>query len=213
MRFFIEGVGRHRKRIKSKKLNIGKAQSFLFYFKEMEVKINLSRFHKLAEYKQGKFTMLMPHEHYHAKHYGVYIIVFDKGKSFYVGTSQNLRNRIMSHWNAMSGNYHCLPLVQNAFNNCQSFGVYALIEFGGKAGESDFIRVLRPPLNKSNMGDARIFYDDVKFASVLLGVNLSALLDENRKIIFVDNETDESEEQTFIICPHCGERIKLSVEK
>lgn len=26
-------------------------------------------------------------------------------------------------------------------------------------------------------------------------------------------EDEASEKQTFIICPHCGERIKLSVEK
>lgn len=180
----------------------------------MEVKINLSRFHKLAEYKQGKFYMLMPHEHYHAKHYGVYLIVFDGGRTFYVGTSQNLRNRITSHWNAMKGNYHCLPLVQNAFNNCKKFEVYALQEFGGMAGESDFIKILRPPLNKSNKGDARLFYNDVKAASLLLGVSLSSLLNEDRQIVFVsENVSDESEKQTFIICPHCGERIKLSVEK
>ena len=179
----------------------------------MEVKINLSRFHKLAEYKHGEFQMLMPHEHYHAKHYGVYLIVFDGGKTFYVGTSQNLRKRIASHWNAMKGNYHCLPLVQNAFNNCKKFEVYALQEFGGMASESDFIKILRPSLNKSNMGDDRIFYDGVKFASVLLGVSLSALLDENRKIIFVDDEAEESEKKPFIICPHCGKRIKLSAGK
>ena len=35
----------------------------------------------------------------------------------------------------------------------------------------------------------------------IIGVSLSELV------------SDESEEQTFIICPHCGERIKLSVEK
>lgn len=35
----------------------------------------------------------------------------------------------------------------------------------------------------------------------IIGVSLSELV------------SDESEKQTFIICPHCGERIKLSVEK
>lgn len=35
----------------------------------------------------------------------------------------------------------------------------------------------------------------------IIGVSLSELV------------SDESEKQTFITCPHCGERIKLSVEK
>lgn len=35
----------------------------------------------------------------------------------------------------------------------------------------------------------------------IIGVSVSELV------------ADESEKQTFIICPHCGERIKLSVEK
>lgn len=35
----------------------------------------------------------------------------------------------------------------------------------------------------------------------IIGVSLSELV------------SDESEKETFIICPHCGERIKLSVEK
>lgn len=35
----------------------------------------------------------------------------------------------------------------------------------------------------------------------IIGVSLSELV------------SDESEKQTFIICPHCGERIKLCVEK
>lgn len=33
------------------------------------------------------------------------------------------------------------------------------------------------------------------------------------ELIESENVSDESEKQTFIICPHCGERIKLSVEK
>lgn len=35
----------------------------------------------------------------------------------------------------------------------------------------------------------------------IIGVSLSELV------------SDESEKETYIICPHCGERIKLSVEK
>lgn len=35
----------------------------------------------------------------------------------------------------------------------------------------------------------------------IIGVSLSELV------------SDESEKQTFITCPHCGERIKLNVEK
>lgn len=30
---------------------------------------------------------------------------------------------------------------------------------------------------------------------------------------YLESETDESEKDMYIICPHCGERIKLSVEK
>lgn len=33
------------------------------------------------------------------------------------------------------------------------------------------------------------------------------------ELIESENASDESEKQTFIICPHCGELIKLSVEK
>lgn len=33
------------------------------------------------------------------------------------------------------------------------------------------------------------------------------------ELIESENVSDESEKHTFIICPHCGERIKLSVEK
>lgn len=35
----------------------------------------------------------------------------------------------------------------------------------------------------------------------IIGVSLSELV------------SDESEKQTFIICPHCGEKIKISVSK
>lgn len=210
MRFFIEGVGRHCKRVKSKNLNIGKAQSFLFIFREMEVKINLSRFRKLAEYKQGEFQMLMPHEHYHAKHYGVYLIVFDEGENFYVGTSCHLRRRILQHWWGMKGKYHKFPLVQNAFDKCNSFEVYALSEGGIGAWEDDFIFVLRPPLNIA-CTKSYLHLDDLKAVSSYLGFSLSCLLDEERIIKFVKDEA--SEKETYIICPHCGERIKLSVEK
>lgn len=30
---------------------------------------------------------------------------------------------------------------------------------------------------------------------------------------YLESEKDESEKQTYIVCPHCGERIKISVEK
>ena len=35
----------------------------------------------------------------------------------------------------------------------------------------------------------------------IIGVSVSELV------------ADESEKQTYIVCPHCGERIKISVEK
>ena len=44
-------------------------------------------------------------------------------------------------------------------------------------------------------------YSKLKEIADIIGVSVSELV------------ADESEKQTFIICPHCGERIKLSVEK
>ena len=44
-------------------------------------------------------------------------------------------------------------------------------------------------------------YIKLKEIADIIGVSVSELV------------ADESEKQTFITCPHCGERIKLSVEK
>lgn len=176
----------------------------------MELKINLSRFRKLAEYKEGQFNMLMPHEPNKAKHYGVYLIVFDNGYPYYVGTSHHLRRRVLSHWWGMKGGYHKFPLVQTAFDKCKCFEVYALSEGGIGAWEDDFIMVLRPPLNIS-CAKRLLQLDDLKNVSSYLGFSLSSLLDEERNIKFIKDETEGKE--TFIICPHCGEKIKISVSK
>lgn len=248
----------------------------------MELKINLSRFRKLAEYKEGQFVMLMPHEKYNQKHYCVYLIVFDDGYLFYVGVSTYLQKRLRTHWYQLRAHTHKLRLLQNAFDNCKTFSVYALNEADKAPFEWDFIKTLRPPLNLQNSkSDKYIFIKNMELSANLLGVSLHLLLQENRKIKFYNMNikkviqrkgftlasvakqmkapTKEGEEQkygislsaisqivggknpsvgklqeiadiigvslselvadeasekeTYIICPHCGEKIKISVSK
>lgn len=153
----------------------------------MEINIMLSGFRKLADYQNGKFTLLMPYEPNRTKHYGVYLIVFGSGYSFYVGVSSNLRKRVQQHYWGMKGKYHCLPLVQKAFNKYNSFGIYALNESNDAAYEDDFIRILRPPLNTDYVSDKKLKYNELKAASEKLGVSLSSLLEENRTVRFVED--------------------------
>lgn len=87
----------------------------------------------------------------------------------------------------MKGKYHCLPLVQKAFNKYNSFGIYALNESNDAAYEDDFIRILRPPLNTDYVSDKKLKYNELKAASEKLGVSLSSLLEENRTVRFVED--------------------------
>lgn len=64
---------------------------------------------------------------------------------------------------------------------------------------AELMEVSQPALSK--MLDRNPTINKLQEIADIIGVSLSELV------------SDESEKQTFIICPHCGERIKLSVEK
>lgn len=64
---------------------------------------------------------------------------------------------------------------------------------------AELMEVSQPALSKMLDGNPTI--NKLQEIADIIGVSLSELV------------SDESEKQTFIICPHCGERIKLSVEK
>ena len=64
---------------------------------------------------------------------------------------------------------------------------------------AELMEVSQPALSK--MLDRNPTINKLQEIADIIGVSLSELV------------SDESEEQAFIICPHCGERIKLSVEK
>lgn len=64
---------------------------------------------------------------------------------------------------------------------------------------AELMEVSQPALSKMLDGNPTI--NKLQEIADIIGVSLSELV------------SDESEKQTFITCPHCGERIKLSVEK
>lgn len=64
---------------------------------------------------------------------------------------------------------------------------------------AELMEVSQPALSKMLDGNPTI--NKLQEIADIIGVSVSELV------------ADESEKQTFIICPHCGERIKLSVEK
>jgi hypothetical protein len=81
-----------------------------------------------------------------------------------------------------------------------------------KAHEMNITELVRVCATEGNMSERKLWYS-VKFYDTF---PVLALLPEGKDVSFskirkkyLTESTDSEEEERFIICPHCGERIKL----
>ena len=162
--------------------------------------IDVSRFEKIAEYRNGEYKSYMKHHRPHEPFYGVYLINFGGNKN-YIGVSNHLHKRVRQHYSGMVLGNNDLPQLNEAYKKAGQFTVFLLNgKKGSGIGEDEFIYALKPSLNRMIPFPNKISLNSMKEIASIIGVSLSELV------------ADEDQTCNKIRCPHCGAEIHISVD-
>lgn len=128
--------------------------------------IDLSRFDKLAECKDGIWTNLIPTNSGHENTCAVYMVTFANG-DIYIGSSAHIRQRVNSHYWQLSRDDKVKSPLHNSYEKSKNFEIYLLVRTKDEKSlryfEALFIDLLQPSLNGKPEGNKSWCFGELLF--------------------------------------------------